>query len=159
MSLCPCGAELGLESLGTRKLYCSKACRKSEAQKRKEARGPRPAPKVRELRIPLCEATVADREAYVAQNAPAADAPRRRGPKPDTALRRAKAEFSTKVRHIVLARDESTCVCCGSAATSVHHIVPLSHGGGNDTDNLISVCGACHSEFHPYLPQKMLDNL
>jgi 5-methylcytosine-specific restriction protein A len=26
----------------------------------------------------------------------------------------------------------------------VHHIIPLSRGGGNETSNLMSLCGSCH---------------
>jgi len=27
----------------------------------------------------------------------------------------------------------------------VHHIIPLSKGGGNETDNLMALCKSCHS--------------
>lgn len=30
-------------------------------------------------------------------------------------------------------------------AQEVHHIVPLSRGGGNETENLMSLCKSCHS--------------
>ena len=30
-------------------------------------------------------------------------------------------------------------------AEEVHHIKPLSHGGTNDEDNLMSLCKSCHS--------------
>jgi HNH endonuclease. len=32
-----------------------------------------------------------------------------------------------------------------TAAEEVHHIKPLSHGGTNDEDNLMSLCKRCHS--------------
>jgi len=32
-----------------------------------------------------------------------------------------------------------------TAAEEVHHIKPLSHGGTNDEDNLMSLCKSCHS--------------
>jgi 5-methylcytosine-specific restriction protein A len=33
-------------------------------------------------------------------------------------------------------------------AELVHHIKPLSDGGTNETDNLQSLCRACHSRLH-----------
>lgn len=30
-------------------------------------------------------------------------------------------------------------------AEEVHHIIPLSQGGGNDESNLMSLCKSCHS--------------
>ena len=30
-------------------------------------------------------------------------------------------------------------------AEEVHHILPLSKGGGNETSNLMSLCKSCHS--------------
>jgi 5-methylcytosine-specific restriction protein A len=32
-----------------------------------------------------------------------------------------------------------------TAATEVHHILPLSEGGGNERENLMSLCHECHS--------------
>ena len=42
------------------------------------------------------------------------------------------------------------CGECGkqgrlTPAQEVHHIVPLTDGGGNDFDNLSSLCKSCHS--------------
>lgn len=31
------------------------------------------------------------------------------------------------------------------AAEEVHHILPLSKGGGNETSNLMALCKSCHS--------------
>ena len=30
----------------------------------------------------------------------------------------------------------------------VHHILPLSRGGTNNEDNLMSLCKSCHSKIH-----------
>lgn len=32
------------------------------------------------------------------------------------------------------------------AAEEVHHILPLSKGGGNETSNLMALCKSCHSK-------------
>jgi 5-methylcytosine-specific restriction endonuclease McrA len=45
--------------------------------------------------------------------------------------------------------DNYTCVDCGSHDNLVtHHIMPLSFGGGNDIDNLVTICKLCHTERH-----------
>ena len=33
-------------------------------------------------------------------------------------------------------------------AEQVHHIKPLSEGGGNEESNLMSLCASCHSKIH-----------
>ena len=33
-------------------------------------------------------------------------------------------------------------------AEQVHHIVPLSEGGDNSEDDLMSLCKSCHSRIH-----------
>lgn len=33
-------------------------------------------------------------------------------------------------------------------ATLVHHLRPLAEGGTNEADNLMSLCGPCHSRLH-----------
>ncbi len=40
------------------------------------------------------------------------------------------------------------CVSLGrvTPAKEVHHIQPLSRGGSNDEENLMSLCTSCHSE-------------
>lgn len=42
------------------------------------------------------------------------------------------------------------CEICGysRASRDVHHIIPLSLGGNNTKDNLISLCPNCHRECH-----------
>lgn len=72
--------------------------------------------------------------------------------------RRIKAKWSSSrretippsIRREVLERDEHTCanVPCPNEATHVHHIVPVSRGGSNHPDNLISLCKECHRKVH-----------
>ena len=41
------------------------------------------------------------------------------------------------------------CAVCGSVENlRRHHIVPIDHGGTNDTVNLIYLCTDCHNELH-----------
>lgn len=54
-------------------------------------------------------------------------------------------------RLAILARDLYLCQPCLTAgrptqATEVHHVVAKAHGGGNEPENLISICRECHSE-------------
>ncbi|MBI4298456.1 MAG: HNH endonuclease [Chloroflexi bacterium] len=48
-------------------------------------------------------------------------------------------------------RDRFRCTQCGASDVElhVHHVVPLSQGGSNDLDNLVTLCASCHSEIHP----------
>lgn len=53
-------------------------------------------------------------------------------------------------RHTILERDNWTCSSCGSRPSSendvslhVHHIRHVSRGGGNEDDNLVTLCAAC----------------
>jgi 5-methylcytosine-specific restriction enzyme A len=55
----------------------------------------------------------------------------------------------SKVRRLVLARDRSRCqlgipgICLGTAR-EVDHIRPRAVGGGDELENLRSVCHPCH---------------
>ncbi len=54
-------------------------------------------------------------------------------------------------RRRVLARDRHCCQAPGCDHTKfleVHHIKPRSDGGGNDPENLITLCSACHRLWH-----------
>jgi 5-methylcytosine-specific restriction endonuclease McrA len=52
------------------------------------------------------------------------------------------------IRKEVVARDGGKCRSCGSPATEVHHILPLSRGGTTTKSNLISLCHGCHDKRH-----------
>lgn len=36
----------------------------------------------------------------------------------------------------------------GNGRIDVHHIVPISKGGGDEPSNLITLCAECHKEWH-----------
>lgn len=47
-------------------------------------------------------------------------------------------------------RDNWTCRDCGvkcanGVRIAAHHIIPRRHGGSDDLDNLLTLCGSCHS--------------
>ncbi len=73
---------------------------------------------------------------------------------------RGRSAYSYKI----MVRDNFTCQDCGEihnfineygmtipiddGQLEVHHIVPLSQGGGNNPTNLITLCKACHKARH-----------
>lgn len=47
-------------------------------------------------------------------------------------------------------KEARCCELCGSSRTlEAHHIIPLVCGGPDSLDNLIAVCGKCHSILTP----------
>lgn len=56
--------------------------------------------------------------------------------------------ISSRKRFMVLERDGYTCQYCGARAPEarlhVDHIVPVSKGGTNDLDNLVTACEQCN---------------
>jgi hypothetical protein len=55
-----------------------------------------------------------------------------------------------EIREAVKDRDHHRCTQCDAVDVElhVHHIVPLSRGGANDWDNLVTLCDICHKEEH-----------
>ena len=49
-----------------------------------------------------------------------------------------------RIRASILLRDSWTCQVCSRVATDVDHIRNKARGGGDDPDNLQSLCKACH---------------
>ena len=47
-------------------------------------------------------------------------------------------------RRAVFARDGGHCVYCGSAATSIDHVVPRSRGGEHSWENVVAACARCN---------------
>lgn len=60
-----------------------------------------------------------------------------------------RKSLSKKTRFMVLQRDDFTCQYCGRSAPTVKlevdHIIPVSRGGKNSTDNLVTACFECNS--------------
>jgi len=52
----------------------------------------------------------------------------------------------------VLQREHSTCQYCGREGSNmhVHHMIPISEGGGHNLTNLACACPKCHSILHPH---------
>jgi len=56
------------------------------------------------------------------------------------------------LREQVLRRDSWRCQLCGSMTNlEVHHKQFRSHSGGDQEDNLITLCFDCHASTHGYL--------
>lgn len=51
-----------------------------------------------------------------------------------------------KLREFVFGRDDYTCQYCGIRGKSLEcdHVVPVSRGGSNDTQNLVTACKTCN---------------
>src|SRR5262249_21780810 len=61
------------------------------------------------------------------------------------------------IKHQVFLRDQGACqhintttgeVCCNKRFVEVHHKKPVSQGGKNDLDNLITLCSGHHKVTH-----------
>src|SRR6476469_10647830 len=65
----------------------------------------------------------------------------------------------TKVREIILLRDNHRCVECGiscrDADADVHHLLPRSAGGTDEPSNLVTLCDGCHAAHHPKLAGRL----
>lgn len=68
--------------------------------------------------------------------------------KPGTEPDRLRGRKATKRRRYVLKRDEFTCHLCGqvrlAADLVADHVIPLSQGGPDTTENLKACCLDCH---------------
>jgi hypothetical protein len=65
--------------------------------------------------------------------------------------RRNTSAVPPSIRRKVLARDRYRCQrpgCGNTRFLEEHHIIPRARGGGNDPDNLITLCSACHGLVH-----------
>lgn len=59
---------------------------------------------------------------------------------------RPPAHVWRQLRDLVFSRDDYTCQYCGSRGVYLEcdHIVPVSRGGSNDTQNLATACKPCN---------------
>ena len=51
-------------------------------------------------------------------------------------------------RQKTMVREQYKCTMCGRPADEVHHKVPRSRGGKNDSGNLVVLCRECHEMLH-----------
>lgn len=62
-----------------------------------------------------------------------------------------RTAIATPVRRSVLTEAGFKCAnptCRAMLTLNVHHMFYVSHGGPNDADNLIALCGHCHDMHH-----------
>lgn len=61
-----------------------------------------------------------------------------------------------KLRRSVFLRDDFTCQYCGEFEGDLHcdHIIPLSRGGTNALDNLVTACKQCNLSKSDKTPQE-----
>lgn len=66
-----------------------------------------------------------------------------------------------EIRKRVLFRDGFKCKTCGSRENlEVHHVIPLSKGGTNTLDNLVTLCRKCHEAIHQaHKPKPLIKTL
>jgi CO dehydrogenase/acetyl-CoA synthase alpha subunit len=56
---------------------------------------------------------------------------------------------SKRVRKEALRRDNYECIECGKNENlNVHHVIPISEGGEDSLNNVITLCIDCHIEAH-----------
>ena len=53
----------------------------------------------------------------------------------------------------------NTCVLCYADANHPHHIVPKSAGGADNPDNIVPLCGDCHSDVHNRGARNCVDDI
>jgi 5-methylcytosine-specific restriction endonuclease McrA len=64
-----------------------------------------------------------------------------------------RATIPPSTRAKVLARDRHRCTTSGCGTTrflEVHHVVARADGGGNDMENLVTLCSRCHRHRHEH---------
>lgn len=70
--------------------------------------------------------------------------------------RRLSAEIWAAVRARIFARDDYTCRYCEARAVELEcdHVVPISRGGSNDDDNLVTACRPCNRSKRDKTPEE-----
>lgn len=71
--------------------------------------------------------------------------------------RPSSSEWSA-LRKFVFDRDDHTCQYCSKQGSNLHcdHIIPISRGGSNHPDNLVTACGTCNLQKHAKTPEEWL---
>jgi len=60
-----------------------------------------------------------------------------------------KAHVKNYLKHFGYGeQDIILCECCHKVATDLHHIKYKSRGGGDEVENIISLCRKCHTLAH-----------
>ena len=68
---------------------------------------------------------------------------------PKSPRRRLDAERYRELHRQVLERDGWRCQACGSMqCLQVHHLKFRSQSGGDEEQNLITLCAECHEQVH-----------
>lgn len=58
-------------------------------------------------------------------------------------------KLTTLEKKLIIEKRGNRCERCGSTiALTVHHKIPLSHGGSDKEENLEAVCGECNKKIH-----------
>lgn len=70
-------------------------------------------------------------------------------PKQRVAQNKKRKTISKTIRFAILQRDKFTCKYCGNKATEniklhVDHVIPVSKGGTDDLNNLVTSCSECN---------------
>jgi len=60
-----------------------------------------------------------------------------------------REKLPAALKRAIKERDRDACQKCGRRyALNIHHITRLMDGGTDDIDNLATLCGPCHNEWH-----------
>lgn len=73
-------------------------------------------------------------------------------------VRLLREEFNEARSMVPLLTAANDCATCGNRGSiHIHHIIPLSCGGGNEMLNLLPLCEKCHALVHPWLQADLSD--
>lgn len=67
---------------------------------------------------------------------------------------KSKRHLPQKLRLYVLYRDHYVCRDCGATygdtggRFEIHHVIPVSEGGKDSPENLVTLCSGCHVKRH-----------
>lgn len=69
---------------------------------------------------------------------------------PENPYGRLPANQWSVIRKRIFARDNYTCQYCGATDRNLHcdHVLPISRGGSNDDENLVTACEPCNCSKH-----------